>query len=59
MGIKIKNLLYQPVPITDDKGVTTMLTSREKRVMNNLKINDLPKPVQGLQKKKFIKIKEA
>ena len=59
MSIQIKNQLFQALPITDNKGRTYMMSNREKRIFENLDINNLPKPIQGLQRKNYIKIKEA
>jgi len=59
MAVIIKNQLYQPLPIMDNLGRIIVLKAREKRVIENLDINNLPKQIEGLKKQEFVKIKNA
>lgn len=58
MAVKLKNLLYQPIPINDGKDRTVVLKPRENKLFSNLNIKSLPSAIAGLQKQGFIKIKE-
>ena len=54
---EIKNLWYQPLPITDSKKVTVILKGREKRDFPNIDAENLPEGLKALKNKGYIKIK--